>query len=455
MSKNNRRIHLSSEYDPDTLVSYLETLRKFDTGTGEVTFEGDLFFDDIVTLLQRSIIFEGYIPERDLAGIMSRALFRAAKPGPLQEKSLLGEISRGIRGFLKTPEKEYILATSLSGFSIFRAPPGLNGETEISGCHIFLARTLPEHLREGHESAKERMHKYVFGEYPDPVSSRRRYTACWVSTRGRSIHEAAGRALDAIDLRRAVWNFSLNRRQWKRNVNERRRPVNRVILGPVHSLHNLDGSLASEIDWYEHDYVEPIPGDMLQQRWKGVEHEDGEIRKLLATSAYRDKLEEFLRRYTRALDTREWESAFVRLWGLLEDMTGTRPTDSHDITISRAVFHYAAQNRNLHKQILNHLKNYRNASVHAGEASEAIETYLYQLKRYVEDLLKFHLESHPASNPGFETFEEAVRFLSQPADPAAARKKISDLSREVQNRQLEIEAAEKARSFHSPGEVQS
>jgi hypothetical protein len=123
----------------------------------------------------------------------------------------------------------------------------------------------------------------------------------------------------------------------------RRRPVNRVILGPVHSLHHPDGSLASEDDWYEHDYVEPIPRDMSHQRWKRAEYEDGEIQKMLAASAYRTEIEGFLRRYTRALDTREWESAFVRLWGLLEEMTGTGDTDSHDVTVRRAVFHYHAR----------------------------------------------------------------------------------------------------------------
>jgi hypothetical protein len=235
----------------------------------------------------------------------------------------------------------------------------------------------------------------------------------------------------------------------------RRRPVNRVILGPVHSLHHPDGSLASEDDWYEHDYVEPIPRDMSHQRWKRAEYEDGEIQKMLAASAYRTEIEGFLRRYTRALDTREWESAFVRLWGLLEEMTGTRDTDSHDVTVRRAVFHYHAQDRDLHEQVLTHLKNYRHGTVHAGEASELIETYLYQLKRYVEGLIEFHLKSHPASNPGFGSFDEAVRFLSQPPDPAAAEKKIVKLDGEVRNKQLQIRAAEMARDFHCRGQQPS
>jgi hypothetical protein len=348
---------------------------------------------------------------------------------------------------------EFVLATSLSGLATWRERPWLNDEIEVSGCRIALARALPEHLHEGHETSKARMRDYVFGEYPDPTSSRGlRYTAAWVSTKGRSVHEAAARALDALDLLRAIWNFSLNRQQWERITSERRRPVNRVIPGPVHSLHLPDGSLASEIDWYEHDYVEPIPGNVLQGRWRRVERDAEKITKLLGRSAYRDEIEGFLRRYTRALDTREWESAFVRLWGLLEGMTGTGPTDDHSVTVERAAFHYAARERDLHEQVLKHLKNYRHGSVHADESSEAIEKYLYQLKRYVEGLLLFHLQSHPASNPGFSSFEEGVRFLSQPADPAAAKRRISDLGSQIRDKQLEIEAAERARDFQSRGQ---
>lgn len=292
------------------------------------------------------------------------------------------------------------------------------------------------------------MREYVYGDYPDHASIRQRYAAAWVFTGGRSVYEAAERALDALDLRRAIWNFSLNRGLWRRTTHERRRPVNRVIPGPVHSLHHPDGSLASETDWYEHDYVEPIIGGLLQGRWRRAECEDGEIGKLLSFSAYREEIQRFLIRYTRALDTREWESALVRLWGLLEDMTGTRPGDAHGVTVRRAVFPYPVGERDLHEQVLNHLKNYRNASVHAGEASDAIEPYMYQLKRYVEYLLEFHLKSHPKSDPGFGSFEEAVRFLDQPADPDAARNKISALDAQVREKRLEIDAAKRAREFH-------
>jgi hypothetical protein len=110
------------EYDPEALVAHLEELRIVDESRGEVAFKGSLYLDDVVTVLQRAVVFEGHVPERDLTGIVNRALFRAAETGPLQPEPLLGEISRGVQDFLEKPEKEFVLATSLSGFSMWGAP---------------------------------------------------------------------------------------------------------------------------------------------------------------------------------------------------------------------------------------------------------------------------------------------------------------------------------------------
>lgn len=298
----------TNQYDAEALVARLEAMRTVDVVTGDVVFRGSLFFDDVVTVLERAVLIEGDVPEHDLKSIVYGALFRAATNGPLRAGPLFGEIGRGVQDFLQKSEEEFILATSLSGFPLWCYPPETDGETEISGgCRLYLARNLPERLREGHETAKARIRGYVFGEYPAFTSLRSGYTAVWVSTKGRSVYEAAAKALDALDLWRAIWNFALNRGQWKRYSSERRKPVNWVILGPVHSLHYPDGSLVSETDWYEHDYVEPIPRDMLRQRWDRAARENVEIRKLLAASAYRGEIEVFLRKYTRTLDTREWE----------------------------------------------------------------------------------------------------------------------------------------------------
>ncbi len=62
--------------------------------------------------------------------------------------------------------------------------------------------------------------------------------------------------------------------------------------------------------------------------------------------------------------------------------------------------------------MLKHLMTYRNRTVHAGYTSEDIETLLYQLKRYVERCLFFHI----FSAPDFASIDKAAEFMNLPPD---------------------------------------
>ena len=45
------------DFDPDLLVARLEALRIPEDGSGSVGFKGDLFFDDVVSVIQRATAF--------------------------------------------------------------------------------------------------------------------------------------------------------------------------------------------------------------------------------------------------------------------------------------------------------------------------------------------------------------------------------------------------------------
>ena len=47
--------------------------------------------------------------------------------------------------------------------------------------------------------------------------------------------------LDALDLMRGAWNLSMNRGLWRQWASNENKPVNRVLPGPVHTLHHPDG----------------------------------------------------------------------------------------------------------------------------------------------------------------------------------------------------------------------
>ena len=97
---------------------------------------------------------------------------------------------------------------------------------------------------------------------------------------------------------------------------------------------------------------------------------------------------------------------------------------SHADVVSRTLFLY--KDREFHKLILEHLRSYRNKTVHTGDSiSEGMETLLYQLKGYVEMLLSFHL----FNNLKFKDISESSQFLSLNSDRAVLNEKIKWLSK--------------------------
>jgi len=425
-------------YDPKLLVSKLEDARQETPGGGVISFAGSPSFEDAALAVESGVEFVANIPESDQRSIVSAAMFTA--PAPLTPSSLISEINKRARDFLRESERAYVLVSSISA----RYFPQLN-RSEVSGHRIYFRRSLPRHLRVGRGQAEDRTGRYLLGSLPNSAHPSERYTAVWVHTWGRSNWEAADRAIDTLDLLRGIWNLIMNHRLWSRTTGGARRPVNQILLGPIHSLHHLDGSLASEVDWYESDYINPVQSRQLSKRWTEVKRAEDTLRLALKRSAYAVQLEDALRRYTRALDSFDWDTSFLRLWGLLETLTGTAPHESHQLTVKRAAFLYADPERKLHVQVLNHLRHYRNRSVHGGENSATIEAYMYQLKRYVELLLLFHL----TSSYRFESIARAAEFLDLPPDPAELRRMIEERRKESEEAWAAAELASLGEQFRS------
>ena len=84
------------------------------------------------------------------------------------------------------------------------------------------------------------------------------------------------------------------------------------------------------------------------------------LRKLLSKIKYEKEITNAIIEYGRALDNRNWRTAFLRLWIVLEELTHTC-SDGYKVTIRRASFVF--KEREYHRQILNHLRDLRNSFV--------------------------------------------------------------------------------------------
>jgi hypothetical protein len=329
----------------------------------------------------------------------------AAKAGALSPERILREVSKQEDAFIKMPNTDYVLVTGIS-------LTGLEHSRSISSgkYRIILERTTPK--RYVRDKALEEARRVVFGEMP------KNYAGIRMFVFGRSLHEAAESGLDTLELLRGIWNFGNNRLIASRHSGPRPHPVNAIQLAPVHTLHSKEGSPISDSYWYDPNYVRPVQPFDLRRHKLNLFQFESHVRKRLQNHAYSKTLCRVLSKYARALDGWNLTATLVSMWSLLEMLTDTS-TSRYDDTVKRASFLY--RDRDYAHQILNHIRTYRNRAVHSIEETEHAEYLVYELKRYIDTLLEFHI----VNRLKFRTLEDAAYFLSMPANISDIRVAMS------------------------------
>jgi len=361
------------EYDPTILAKGLESLRK-ENEAGEIVYEGIEEYEAYNTVMQSSIDFLETIPEYEKRKIIHYAIDAAGEEGKITPNKLIRNVSKKENDFISLPFQKYVLATSLSFlyFDLIKRRIFKEGRLTFS-------RKLPNNF--DLKPIIKRVNHQFANRLP------RNYTKVRISVDARSEMEAVEKAFDVIDLLRGIWNLYLNI-GFRKTIGTPQAPVNNILLGPVHTLHRKDGDLVNkELYWFSSEYVIPIEPKNIRNNWIRLNSFESNIRKKLKNHLYRSQIEIILRRYTRALDTWDLYTSFINLWSLLEQLTSTEKKP-YRVTINRTLFIF--EDKDYHRQILKHLRNYRNELVHSGYQSEKIETLVFQLKIYVEHLLFFH-----------------------------------------------------------------
>ena len=369
------------------------------------------------------------ISDTDRSMILHRAVEAALKSKDYSQSVLIREINEATRDFVRSPGIKYVVATDLS-FNHFEDISRI----ENPGYRLYVRRQLPRHLAGAREEATQRTRRSIGGVYSE-YTSFQQYAAAWIHVRGRSPHEAMDLAVEALDLRRGIWNYLFNTGIVTTYPPPLRGPINEVLGGPLYSLHREDGALAVGFDWIDPAYTGSQLSHKLQEKWPRVLEEEKKVNVLLKRSPYRSTLEDALRRYCRALDLVDLSRAFLELWGLLETLTGISPQDRHDTVVKRATFIWADKERKTHEQVLHHLRRYRNSYVHAGEGSPRAGAYVHQLRLYVQQMLYFHLHH----SRYFSSMNRAARFLNLPHEARDLEVLIKKREREAR------EATEAAR----------
>lgn len=362
-------------------------------------------YSDFSIILGGYIVFNDEIPETEQKRIILKATLPPYLTRPITENSLLESCSLLEKEYLAQPKNAYRILTEVSLQWTINVP-----RIRIGDVSLTFKPKLNKAYRERARLANDVKWDLNF-ELPHS------YMRVSAFVYARSTYEAAQKSLDAVDLVRASWNLALNRGKTWRYSSGRTPPINDIHLSPFHTVHKADGSLATNEFWYEPRYSKPAQIFTDKTKFERVLAFARNLRIGLSKLKYREDIESALIRYVRALDTTDLNDTFLSLWSLLEYLTDSSNT-TYKVTTRRAAFLFA--DRESSNLVLSNLTNHRNRFVHVGSESENIESLVFQLKRYVNALLLFHL----GNRFGFASRAEAAQFMDLPTSKSELDLKI-------------------------------
>ncbi len=326
-------------------------------------------------------------------------------PGqPLAPKAVLTAADALSAAYFRQEPKPYVLVTSLS----VKALPAK--KIGIQGCAILpIGRSrrrypLPSVLQSP-------QHGTHFGTHLTDTQ----YQWVKVSCSGRTSHDGVKNALDSLSLLRALWSFAATFRHIKMRFGSGpRKPIGVIHVGPVHTLHNPDGTAVNEeFFWFDPDFT----GDQVlfqnDEKWAAIEKSRRVSMRRLASIPYRRDLEEILLRYVAALDQLNPDVAFLQLWGILEKITNTVGS-KYDETIDRTCRIFVKSQRQIAKETLWSFRHHRNRYVHAGSSGHGSEEMTYLIKSFVDP----HIARLLSNTFRVESLQDYGDFLGYPTDIA-------------------------------------
>jgi hypothetical protein len=406
-------MRIAKQYDFGALAAAVATARL--NGPGEAArFEGFLI-EEVRSVLDSAVSFAPSVPEADRRNLLWGALVQAAASPAVTGDAMTLAIKNAEREYLRERPKAFVVATSVSiaHFSALR-------RVNMDGGMLIFSRRLPRNFER--TTINDRIAELT------NIDTAGRFTAVRIPVLARTSAGAFEAALNRLDLWRSLWNLSLNRETLLRRSSGARQPVNQVRLGPVHTVHASNGALATERFWYELPHQQSPAVASLENKYASLKNAERRYRRKLKGSGYRPTLESLLIRYVRALDIPDFDVAFNKLWSVFEALGGS--IGDYRRLIDRAIFVYASNHHEFTRQVFEHLRDVRNGIVHEDRGSDEMETYLYQLKRVVEDLFRYHL----GRGLEFSSIAAATEFLDLPVELSTLRAQIKLRQRALQFR---------------------
>jgi len=298
-------------YCPDVIVSKLESCAKRSGSkvVGFTGFEFSVYQSVLYSMLEFGPSY--LIPASDAIKIIFKAAIAAGGKGKITTDSLLLEIESLADEHMDLPLERYVLATCLS-ISSSASLPRLYFQGQKHRTEIIFESSLPEDYQ---EAAAEILAK---ASNVHSAIHLKKYLSTRIHISARSDAGAAEEALNLLAWVRGIWNLHLNRKTLHSiaytddPLTKKPSPVNKIVLGPIHTLHRIGGELVPGKYWYESRYYAARePYNPSTQDTVNIYNALQYARRSYAASQYSEILMDAVIRYARALDGWDWSNAFL------------------------------------------------------------------------------------------------------------------------------------------------
>lgn len=385
------------ETKPELILKEIEASRTFDNAKGNSSFAGFSLTLNM-SVLESLLIFPSDLDDIDSSELIRKSLSSAPN---LSKDGFLDQINKILRNELRKPSKNYHILTSISA-----DPRMFPKQFSLLGSIIrFSGLEYPKI----YASRKIGIAKHSAIKTKDPQA----YCKIIIKTKAKTARGAMFRALRSIDAFRGLYCLQINT-QFELFGGKNWEPINKFRLGPIHTLHNSKGRMESEVIWYDPNFFESA---VYSKKEKEILLNNVKFfRRRISFSQLSTDIVESLLLCTRALDEKDANTAFLRLWNALEKITS--PTANYNETIRRCSFIFS--NRAYHEQVIDHLRIYRNRSVHSGTPSDFSKSHCYSLQGYFRHLFWFFVSRTKTAN----ALQDVWKFLDQPSDVESLRQRI-------------------------------
>lgn len=387
-------------FKPAPVFKRIDSVRTVNE-SGSVSYAGGDIQECLPTL-QSMLQFPPAAAEVDTQTLVWQGLSRVG--ARLTPDTFLTALNSILSEKLAARETNYFILTSLSLDST-----GLPKVFTILDCRInFVSGAYPRKFK----SREDIVTSYPLSILDTPDT----YVKVIIKVRAKSDGAAFHKAMKALDLLRAILCMMANpTMQFTIGGSPSSDPINVIRLGSRHTIHQQNGERAREGLWYE-----PGFNPIRVYRFKKPEISTKNLRwalRRIAKSRFQAAMTSALLRFVRAFDQGDHNTAFLRLWSALEALTTPGIAD-YDKLIRRTVFLF--RELDYHRQVLEHLRAYRNANVHAGEESESAKIHCFQLQMYFVTTAWFFIRN----STRFSSVDEVGEFLDLPPNPSELQRRL-------------------------------